>query len=132
MFQLSFELRGVGLEPGHERRRFTTAERRKGMCVVASPDGREGSLRLHQDIVVCSAILRPGQRLVHPLSEGQTAWLHVVEGNVEMGGLTLATGDGVAIVGERVASLTAVEPTELLMVEIGSAANAPEPFEGTG
>ena len=61
VFQLLLAPSEPGLEPGHEQRRFSTAERRGGLCVVASADARRGSLRIHQDALMCSALLEPGQ-----------------------------------------------------------------------
>jgi len=72
-------------------KRFSAAERRDGLCVVASPDGRKGSLRIHQDALVYSAMLDPGQHVVHELSPGRKAWLHVVQGEITLGDLVLTT-----------------------------------------
>jgi redox-sensitive bicupin YhaK (pirin superfamily) len=70
----------AGAGAGEEHRRFSVAERRGTLCVVASPDARRGSLLLHQDVLVYSALLDPGQHVVHELAPGRSAWLHVVRG----------------------------------------------------
>jgi redox-sensitive bicupin YhaK (pirin superfamily) len=111
----------AGLEPGHEERRFSAAERRDHPCLVASTDGRRGSLRVRQDVLVHAALLDPGQHLVHELAPGRRAWLHLVQGQVVLGDLILATGDGAGITDERAVSLTALEATELLLVDLGAA-----------
>lgn len=82
VFQLWLRPSEAGREPGYEQRRFSTAERRGELCVVASPDGRRGSLRIHQDALVFSSLLHPGQHVVHELWQGRGAWLHVVQGEV--------------------------------------------------
>jgi redox-sensitive bicupin YhaK (pirin superfamily) len=107
------------LVPDVEQRRFGTAERRGVYRLVASPDARRGSLRLHQDVLVFSSILGPGLHLVHELAEGRTAWLHVVHGEVSLGDVILTTGDGAGFAGERAVSLTAREDSELLLVDLG-------------
>ena len=80
VFQIRLHPSIAGLEPSYERKRFSAAERRGLLRVVASPDGRKGSLLVHQDVLIYSALLDPGQHLVHELVEGRSAWLHVVQG----------------------------------------------------
>ena len=110
---------GGGLEPGYEQKRFSAAERRAGLCVVASPDARRGSLRIHQDALIYSAMLDPGQHVVHELSPGRRAWLHLVQGEAVLGDIVLTTGDGAGFAAERAVSLTAQEETEILLIDLG-------------
>ncbi len=119
VFQLGFGPLPPGLEASHEQRRFSTAQRRGGLCVVASPDRRNGSLRFGQDVLMYSAILDPGQHVVHALSPARSAWLHVVQGEVTLDGLVLSSGDGAGFTAERAVSLTAREETEILLVDLG-------------
>jgi len=119
VFQLCLGPFPSGLEPGHEQKRFSTAQRRGGLCIVASPDGRSGSLRVDQDALMYSALLSPGQHVVHELSPARSAWLHVVEGEATFDGLVLTSGDGAGVTAERVVSLTAREETEILLVDLG-------------
>lgn len=119
VFQLLLAPSGPGLGPGDEQKRFSTAQRRGGLCVVASADARRGSMRIHQDALLYSAVLDPGQHLVHELSPGRTAWLHLVEGEVTLGEIVLTTGDGVGVTAERAVSLTAQSEAEILLVDLG-------------
>jgi redox-sensitive bicupin YhaK (pirin superfamily) len=119
VFQIWLRPSMPGLEPGHEQRRFCNAERRGVLCVVASPDARQGSLRIHQDALLHSALLARGQHIIHELSPGRSAWLHVVDGAATLGDVSLSTGDGAGIAGERAISLTVTEDTELLLLELG-------------
>ena len=109
----------LGLVPGHELKRFTVAERRGRLCVVASPDAHGGSLRISQDALMCSAVLECGQHVVHELSPGRTAWLHLVAGEVTLGDDVLTSGDGAGITAERALSVTARKETEILLVDLG-------------
>ena len=118
VFQLLLVSSEPGLEPGHEQKRFSTAERRGGLCVVASADARRGSLQLHQEALTCSALLEPGQHVVHELSPGRMAWLHLVEGEVTLGDIVLTTGDGAGVTAERAVSLTAQSEAEILLVDL--------------
>jgi redox-sensitive bicupin YhaK (pirin superfamily) len=119
VFQIGLRPWQRGLESGYEQKRFSAAERRDGLCVVASPDGRKGSLRIHQDALVYSAMLDPGQHVVHELSPGRKAWLHVVQGEITLGDLVLTTGDGAGLTDERAVSLTAQAKTEILLLDVG-------------
>jgi len=123
VFQIWLRPSEPWLEPGQEQKRFCAAERRDVLCVVASADARRGSLRLHQDVLMYSAMLEPGQHVVHELSQGRSAWLHVVQGEATLGDLVLSTGDGAGVTGERAVSLTAREETEILLLDLGQ----PEP-----
>lgn len=131
-FQFCLRPAVVGLEPGHEQKRFSGAERRGMLCVVASPDGRRGSLQVHQDVVLYSAILHPGQHIIHELSPNRSAWLHVVQGQATLDAFTLETGDGAGFTAERAVSLTATEETEILLLELAQLLEAPFGRDGNG
>jgi len=108
----------VGLTIGRERKRFSMAERRGILRVVASPDGRAGSLKVRQDAVVYSALLEPGHHVVHELMPGRIAWVHIVDGQGTFGDLVLTAGDGFGVTDERAATFTAQESAELLVVDL--------------
>jgi redox-sensitive bicupin YhaK (pirin superfamily) len=118
LFQIGLRTSQVGLEPSHEQKRFSVAERRDGLCIVASPDSRHGSLRVHQDALVYSAVLHLGQHVVHELAHERCVWIHVVQGEVVLGDTTLTTGDGAGITAERTVSLTAHADSEILLLDI--------------
>jgi len=118
-FQVRLRPPKAGLESGPEqKRRFSAAERRGGLCVVASSDARRGSLLVHQDVLMYSALLAPGQHVVHEISPGRSAWLHLVEGEATLGDVVLTTGDGAGVRAERAVSLTAREETEILLFDL--------------
>lgn len=119
VFQIWLRPSEVGLAPSQEQKRFSAAERRGVLRIVASSDGRRASLRIHQDAVLCSAMLDPGQHVVHELAPGRSAWLHIVKGEVTMGDMVVGTGDGAGLSGERAVSVTARAETELLLVDLG-------------
>jgi redox-sensitive bicupin YhaK (pirin superfamily) len=118
MFQIWLRPSLAGFQPGYDQRRFSAAERRGGLCVIASPDARGGSLRIHHDALMYSATLDPGQHVVHELARGRRAWLHLVEGEATLGDIVLTTGDGLGVIAERALSLTAREATELLLLDL--------------
>jgi len=126
VFQVGFRPSQADLKPSYEQKRFSVAERRGRLCVIASPDGRKGSLVIHQDALMYSALLEIGTHIVHELSPRRSAWLHLVQGEVTIGDLVLTTGDGVGISAERAVSLTAEETTEILLVDLSSLLPAPQ------
>ncbi len=84
VFRISLRPADVELHCAHEQKRFTAAERRNMLCVVASADARKGSLRIHQDAIIYSSILDPGHHLVHKLLPGRSAWLHIICGEATL------------------------------------------------
>jgi quercetin 2,3-dioxygenase len=116
--QLWLRATDAPLPPGQELQRFSAAQRRGILCPVASPDARGGSLQLHQDCVVYSALLVPGQQLAHELASGRTAWLHVAAGEVALRGITLRAGDGACITGEHAVSITSLAESEILLLDM--------------
>jgi hypothetical protein len=109
---------GSGAEQSSEQKRFNVADRRAVLCLVASPDARRGSMRVHHDAQIFSSILLAGQHLVHELRLGRCAWIHVVDGEAMVGGIPMSTGDGAGISGEAAASVTAQTNCELLLVDV--------------
>src|SRR5207237_468203 len=80
-----------------EQKEFPLASRGGVLALVASPDGRDGSLRMHQDASVYASVLGKGKEVRHPLAPGRHAWVQVARGEVAVngtGGTRLAAGDG--------------------------------------
>jgi redox-sensitive bicupin YhaK (pirin superfamily) len=69
--------------------------------------------------VIHSALLEPGQHVAYELGAGRGAWLHLVEGETNLNGITLITGDGAGIRAERAVSFTAAVNTEILLIDLG-------------
>lgn len=120
VFHMCLRPAQASLDPGCEQKRFYAADRRGVLCVVVSSDGRRGSLRIHQDAVIHSSMLEPGQHLVHELSPQRSAWLHVVRGELTLGGHLLTAGDSAGITAERSVSLTAKGATEVLLLDLSA------------
>lgn len=118
IFQIWFAPKEAS-SPGHETKRFASAERRHGLCLVASPDGRNGSLTVHLDGFLYSALLPQGRQMVHPLLPHRTACLHVVQGVVRIAGdLVVRTGDIAVLTDEPVISFFAEEASEVLLLDL--------------
>jgi redox-sensitive bicupin YhaK (pirin superfamily) len=115
------------VDVGREQKRFSAADRRGGLCLVASPDARAGSLRLGQDIRIYSALLDPGQHVCHELPPARAAWLHVVQGEVALDDLALIAGDGASVTIAGAVSLIARARSEILLFDVASAMSRSPP-----
>jgi redox-sensitive bicupin YhaK (pirin superfamily) len=121
VYRISLRPSQVGLVGAQEQQRFAAAQRRNVLCVVASPDGRKGSLRIFQDALIYSTVLDPGHHLIHELLPGRSAWLHLIHGEVTLQDVMMTRGDGGGVTIEPSVSLTAQEDVELLLVDVGPA-----------
>jgi redox-sensitive bicupin YhaK (pirin superfamily) len=97
----------AGYAPSYEQKTFGDADRRGKLRVVASRDGRDGSVTIHQDATLSLGTLAPDQRVEHALAPGRHAWIQVARGAVAVGAEQLSTGDGVAISNERALAIAA-------------------------
>jgi redox-sensitive bicupin YhaK (pirin superfamily) len=86
-----------GLPPSYEQKTFTDGDKRGRLRLVASRNGRDGSVTIHQDTEIFSALLDTGKSVSHTLSTGRKAWVQVVRGAVALNGETLRAGDGAQV-----------------------------------
>ncbi len=86
-----------GLEPSYEQKFFGDDEKLNRFRVVASRDGREGSVKIHQDGAIYAALIEEGKSATCSLEKGRYAWIHVARGSVTLNGKPLNAGDGAAI-----------------------------------
>jgi hypothetical protein len=107
-----------GLAPGYEQKTFADTDRRGRLRLVASRDGREGSVTIHQDAAISVALLDEGERARHLLASGRHAWIHVARGEVAVGGETLTAGDGVAISDEGAIEIVGRSAGEILLFDL--------------
>jgi redox-sensitive bicupin YhaK (pirin superfamily) len=111
--------RGRGLEPSVEQRVFTKEDRTDRLLqVVAGPERMEGAVLVHQDAAVYVSSLTAGASVRHGFRAGGGAYFYTIAGGADVGGEKLATGDAVAISDEPSIEIRALEPTELIMVEV--------------
>jgi hypothetical protein len=106
------------LRPGYEQKLFAPDEKSGRLRLVASRDGRDGSLKIHQDVSVYNALLQGGGAVEHRLEAGRHAWLQVVKGSVELNGNRLAAGDGAAVSEENELTIRADEDSEVILFDL--------------
>jgi quercetin 2,3-dioxygenase len=107
-----------GLAPGYEQKAIPSLEERGVLRLVASRDGREGTVTIHQDVDLYASRLEPGERVKHALADGRHAWLQMVGGRIELNGTPLAAGDGAAVSRERALEMVAQEPSHFLLFDL--------------
>jgi hypothetical protein len=116
--QIWIQPSGPGGEPGYEQKAFPAAERQGRLRLVASRDGRDGSLLLHQDAAVYATLLEAGQHVEHALARGRHAWLQVARGRLTLNGTPLEAGDGAAVSDEALLTLRSEKPAEALLFDL--------------
>jgi quercetin 2,3-dioxygenase len=85
-----------GHAPGYEQKAFSEGERRGTLRLVASSDGREGSVTVHQDVNLYAGLFAAGEGARYEVARGRGAWLHVASGKVKVNGVLLDAGDAAA------------------------------------
>lgn len=120
--QIWIEPERNGLAPSYEQKAFPEEERRNRLRLVASRDGRDGALTVHQDVALYSSLLDASGKVVHSLSEGRSAWLQLVRGRVAVNGETLTPGDGAAVADAPDVTIEGAEDAELLLFDLPLAA----------
>ncbi|HEV2802267.1 MAG TPA: pirin family protein [Pyrinomonadaceae bacterium] len=106
------------LRPGYEQRAFPEGERRGRLRLVASRDGDDGSVTIHQEVKIYDALMAAGERVSHQLAEGRHAWVQVVNGAITVNGTRLTQGDGAAVSSENSLDIEASEEAEVLLFDL--------------
>jgi redox-sensitive bicupin YhaK (pirin superfamily) len=107
-----------GLPPGYEQRMFDTASKRGKLKLIASPEGRDGSVTIHQQADVYAAVLAPGESVTHATTHERKLWLQVARGAVIVNGEALDTGDGVAIAYDDKVTIESRADSEVLLFDM--------------
>jgi quercetin 2,3-dioxygenase len=107
-----------GLSPSYEQRTFPEADRRGTLRLVASRDGQQGSVTIHQDVRVYAGMLAAGEALAHHLDDDRHAWVQVIRGTVQLNGTPLTAGDGASVSKETVLQLHATHAAEFVLFEL--------------
>lgn len=108
-----------GLAPSYEQKTFPVADKQGRLCVVASPDGREGSVTIHSDAVLHAGVLGRGESAALALAPGRHAWVHVARGKVRVNGRELGAGDGAAMSEEAAVRVEGIDDGEVLIFDLG-------------
>ena len=107
-----------GYKPVYDQKHFGEAEKSGKLRLVASPDGRDGSVKIRQDNELYATVLGPGEVVKHELRPNRHAYVQVARGSVALNGKKLETGDGAAISGEQALELRGVDKAEILLFDL--------------
>ena len=107
-----------GLPPSYEQTHFPPEEKQGQLRLVASRDGREGSVTIHQDAALFVTRLDPGEGVEYAIAPGRRVWVHIATGSVLLNGMSLSAGDGAAVSEEQVVTLEGVSAGETLLFDL--------------
>ena len=108
----------TGIAPSYEEKRFEDADKRGRLRLIASPDGAEGSVLIHQDARVYSGLFDGDESAVLALAPGRRAYVHVARGSIVVDGAALATGDAAKLTDVREITLTRGDAAEVLVFDL--------------
>jgi len=104
--------------PDYAEKNYSQDSRRDTLCLVASGNGADGSLRWGQDVRLYASLLSAGVKVELDLTKTRHAWVQVVRGRLDLNGLTCDRGDGVAVSEEGSLAFEAVEDSEFLVFDL--------------
>ena len=88
--------------PAYAEKHVSDADKKGRLCLLASSDGREGSLKIRQDADMYATLLNGSDSITHHVKPGRQVWLHVARGSVQLNGQNLSAGDGAAVTDENI------------------------------
>lgn len=116
--QIWIEPNARGIAPGYEQKAFAETERRNQLRLVATPDGRDGALSLHQDVFLYVADLQDSAIVGLDVAADRKVYVQVVRGAVQVNGVTMNAGDGARITDERHLDLRGAPQAEVLLFDL--------------
>ncbi|ACT47328.1 pirin family protein [Methylotenera mobilis] len=108
----------TGIAPSYEEKHFDSASKTGQLRLIASQDGKDGSVLIHQNASIYAAILNEEHRLTHQLASNRTGYVHLIKGQVEINGIKLTTGDALKIQDETSIEFSNAVDAELLMFDL--------------
>ncbi len=108
----------IDLTPSYEQRSFPSLDQPNSLTLLASTDGRNNSLTVHQDVSIYAGNLKAGQTIEHALSAGRHAWIQMIKGEQVLNEHPTKAGDGAAISDEKLITLTAQKDSEFLLFDL--------------
>ena len=116
--QIWIEPRHRGIEPGYEQKHFAAADKRGALRLIASPDGRDGSVTVHADASLYAGLFDGGESATLALDAQRKAYVHVARGRLRVNGAELAAGDAALLDGESELRLDQGQDAEVLVFDL--------------
>ena len=108
----------TGIAPSYEEKHFAPDSKRGKLRLIASSDGRQGSVLIHQDAFIYASILQEGEQLEHALDEGRLAYVHLIRGSLVVNGTPLKAGDALKLTQETSVTISQPEDAEFLLFDL--------------
>ena len=108
----------AGIAPSYEEKRFSDEDKRGRLRLVASNDGRDGSVLIHADAALYAGRFDGGETATHRVDEGRKAYVHVARGSIVVGGVTLDAGDALKVVAAGPLVIEAGRDAEVLLFDL--------------
>jgi redox-sensitive bicupin YhaK (pirin superfamily) len=116
--QIWIEPNQRGVKPSYEQQTFSVEQKRARLRLIASSDGADGSVRIHQDARVYASVLEGDDAVTYALPAGRSAYVHVARGSVQLNGTALTAGDGAKINAEKEIRLSNGDGAEVLLFDM--------------
>jgi len=116
--QIWIEPNVTGVPPGYEEKHFDPKSKRGKLRLIASPDGHDGSVSIHQNADIFASILDVEDHVEHNLASGRIAYLHVIRGHLIANGIELSSGDGLKVTDLKLITLDPTEESEVLLFDL--------------
>jgi len=108
----------TGVTPSYEQRAFPEQEKRGRLRVVVSPDGRDGSVGIHQDAIMLSGLFDGEERSELAIAAGRLGYVHVARGEVTVNGRKLVAGDALLLQDEPLVTIAQGKQAEVLVFDL--------------
>ena len=108
-----------GISPGYEQRKFSSEQKRNKFCLLASPTSRDGSVKIHQDAEISTAVLEENKELTYAIRENRHVWLQVARGSIKINEQSLNAGDAAAVEEAETLHIKAKDEAEILLFDLG-------------
>jgi redox-sensitive bicupin YhaK (pirin superfamily) len=116
--QIWIEPEANGIKPSYEQKYFAPEEKRGKLRLLASPDGRDGSVTIHQDAELYATLVDGAEKVTHQLEDGRRAYVHVARGAVTVNGQALGSGDALKVDGEKQVVIEKGDNAEVLLFDL--------------
>lgn len=108
-----------GLSPSYEQKNFAEEEKSGKLCLVASKNGAENSVIIHQDVNLYASLLRNNEEINHQIQDNRSVWIQLITGEILLNNQALFAGDGAAITDEKNLNIVSnSEKSEFLLFDL--------------
>lgn len=119
LLQIWIQPNVMGIVPSYEQKTFASSEKDGKLCLVASSDGAQGSVKIHADARLYAGLFEAGQTISLGLDAGRKAYVHLVRGNLKVNGVALQSGDAAMLANEASVTLSEGQNAEVLVFDLG-------------